>query len=85
MDKCGECSEPAGGLHMGVLLAKRRNDLLGFQIQWDNSVREKGYLVLITVIVLVNDQSLTKRPWISEMGLITTTVPSEIKDLSRVH
>ena len=30
MDKFGECSEPAGELHMGVLLAKRRNDLLGF-------------------------------------------------------
>ena len=30
MDKFGKCSEPAGELHMGVLLAKRRNDLLGF-------------------------------------------------------
>ena len=30
MDKFGECSEPAGELHMGVLLVKRRNDLLGF-------------------------------------------------------
>jgi hypothetical protein len=29
MDKFGEYSEPAGELHMGVLLAKRRNDLLG--------------------------------------------------------
>jgi hypothetical protein len=38
-----------------------------------------------SVIVLVNDQSLTKRPWISDIGLITTTVRSEIKDLSRVH
>ena len=38
-----------------------------------------------SVIVLVNDQSLTKRPWISDMGLIITTVPSEIKDLRRVH
>jgi hypothetical protein len=36
-DKFGECSEPAGELHMGVLLTKRRNDLLGFSIQWDNS------------------------------------------------
>ena len=31
MDKFGECLEPAGELHMGVLLAKRRNDLLGFR------------------------------------------------------
>ena len=30
MDKFGKCFEPAVELHMGVLLAKQRNDLLGF-------------------------------------------------------
>ncbi len=30
MDKFGKCSEPAGKLHMGMLLAKQGNDLLGF-------------------------------------------------------
>jgi hypothetical protein len=38
-----------------------------------------------TVIVLDNDQSLTERPWIADMGLKSTTIPSEIKGLSRVH
>jgi hypothetical protein len=42
-------------------------------------------LRVTTVIVLVNDQSLMKRPFISDMGLITTTVPREIKNLSHVH